>query len=121
MKYAAWCLSIFLTACLPKSPIQKVCTEEARAALTVFVKDGKSNLPLADSVVVKAVDGTYTETLQFFQGNPSSFSGAWERPGNYNVIVERRGYKPSTNNPVVCGKDECHVIPQTLTVSISTD
>jgi len=121
MKHAAWSLSIFLIACLPKSPIQKVCTEEARAALTVFVKDGKSNSLLSDSVVVKAVDGTYTETLQLFSGNPPNFSGAWERPGNYNVIVEKRGYKSSTNNPVVCEKDECHVIPQTLTVSISTD
>jgi hypothetical protein len=121
MKYAALSLSIFLIACLPKSPIQKVCTEEARAALTVFVKDGKSNSLLSDSVVVKAVDGTYTETLQLFSGNPPNFSGAWERLGNYNVIVEKRGYKSSTNNPVVCDKDECHVIPQTLTVSISTD
>ena len=121
MKYTVWTLLICLTACLPKAPIQKACTEEARAALNIFVRDGNSNLMLGDSVIVKAVDGSYTETLQFFQGNPSSFAGAWERPGNYNVIVDKPGYKSSSNNPVVCIKDECHVIPQTLTLSILPD
>jgi hypothetical protein len=56
--------TIILLAC--KVPKTKVCNEEARAGLTVFVKDEKTNLFISDTILLEAIDGSYSEQLQFF-------------------------------------------------------
>jgi len=111
--------SIFFAACLPKTPVKKICTEEARAGLTVFVKDGNNKNFLSDSVSVSIKDGTYNEALQLFSGNPPSFNGAWERAGTYVISVIKRGYKTATSSPITVSEDECHVISQTHTIEIT--
>ncbi len=111
-------IPLFFAACLPKAPVKKICTKEARAGLTVYVKDSGSGAFLSDSVNVLANDGNYSEVLQLFFGNPPSFSGAWERAGTYIVSVSKRGYKTATSLPITVGEDECHVISQTHTIEI---
>jgi flagellar hook assembly protein FlgD len=109
-------VALFIS-CKKKSTSSKACTQEAKAGLTVYVQEMKTNFFLSDSVIVKAVDGTYTETLISFFSNPPSFSGAFERTGNYQITVSKKNYKTVSLSTNVT-KDECHVIPQTLTVSL---
>lgn len=104
-----------------KVPSTKVCTEEARAGLTVFVKDEKTNLFISDTVQVQASDGSYSEQLQFISGNPISYAGAWERPGAYILKANKLGYKAYTSDIILVEKDECHVLPKTYTIALRSN
>ncbi len=111
--------SAFIFSCKPNrigpSP---VCTMEAKAGINLSIKDAKTNVFLGDSVVAILTDGTYTESLSYFAGNPPIFSGAWERTGSYVITISRNRYTTLTTSPIIVTKDECHVIPQTLTLSL---
>jgi hypothetical protein len=106
-----------MQSCDPNT--QVVCTEEARPGLTIYVIDGQSGFYLTDSVTVKIFDGSYSETLQlqyeYYSGAP--FSGAYERPGTYQIITSKSGYTSDTTT-VLVQKDECHVITEERTINL---
>lgn len=94
------------------------CTEEARAALNVTVTlNGNSNIN-TDGISVTARDGSYTEDLLPVIPETPTFSGAWERPGNYIITVTKPGYQQYVSNTIAVSRDECHVIPRQLTVDL---
>ena len=96
------------------------CTQEAKAGLSITVKDAVTNEILSTGVTVIAQHGEYTETLEAFTGNDEStvFIGAWERQGTYIVTVSKEGYLTFTSSPIQVTADECHVIPQLLNVAL---
>lgn len=94
------------------------CTAEARAGLNVDVLlNGDQNVS-AQGITVTAREGNYIEDLMPTIPDTPSFSGAYERPGTYVVTVAKEGYHTFVSNPVVVDHDDCHVIPQTLTVDL---
>lgn len=108
-----------VTSCIkPKPHNGVVCTEEARAGLNVLVIDGKTGQYLADSVTVIATTAASSQSLMPFGSNPSVFAGAYEQTGTFTLSASRPGYHPSTTAPVTVTKDECHVIAQSVTLTL---
>lgn len=97
------------------------CTEEARAGLNITVKNAVTNQILGTGITVKATDGNYIETLEFFDAINPVFSGAWEREGTYIVTVSGVGYITFVSGSVTVTADECHVIPQQLQVILQPE
>lgn len=104
-----FCGIMFFQRCDPNT--QLLCTEELRAGLSIQVQDGITGSYLADSVTIKIKDGNYEEELQspyyFYYDEP--FTGAYERPGNYQIVTSKAGYQNDTSYATVT-EDQCHVI-----------
>jgi hypothetical protein len=97
-----------------------VCTEIAIAAINVKVLDSVSGLGLSFSNLwARARDGTYMDsTLVPFTiaaNAPRTFGLAYEREGTYDVSVRAAGYREWTRSHVVVKRDQCHVIPVSMT------
>ncbi|KUO67574.1 MAG: hypothetical protein APF83_09385 [Lutibacter sp. BRH_c52] len=121
MKTLYLCSIFLFLSCTFNKTDEIQCTEEARAALNITVKNAVTNQPLGEGIIVKATDGNYTETLEFFDANNPVFSGAWEREGTYIVTVSGVGYITFISESITVTADECHVIPQQLQVSLQPE
>jgi hypothetical protein len=102
----------------PTEPV--VCTAIAVQAITLTVVDGASGQRICDATVT-AVEGSFSEVLPPFPGSATecTYSGPTERAGTYEVRVSRAGYLPATTSNVRVSRDECHVIPVRLTVTLN--
>ena len=97
---------------------QIVCTLEVVDGLRVTVLDNTNGQPLAEGVIVTAVEGNYQETLQLVPGLENLFVGAAERVGTYTITVTKDGFQTYTSSPIIVTRDVCHVITQPLTVNL---
>lgn len=98
-------LSCLAVSCADEHLI--ACTEEARPAITVEIRDSVSLAPAATGAVAIARDGPYADTLRAF--STLSASGAYERPGTYTVTVAKSGYQDWTATGVRAADLGCHV------------
>lgn len=121
MRTLLLCSLIIFLSCTSNKNNDIQCTEEARAGLNITVKDAVTNQILGEGITVKASEGNYTETLEFFNANNPIFSGAWEREGTYIVNVSGVGYVTYISEAILVTSDECHVIPQQLQVSLQPE
>ncbi len=127
---AAVCAGISLGGCAPEAV---ACAEYAALALQVDVTD-LDGVPLPGASVSFRVDGgEWQEATSCLDGSTdpedcTSFATAWEVPGTYEVLVE---YDAPTGDPccwhtgsatetVTVEADECHVIPEQVTVAVSS-
>lgn len=94
------------------------CTTEAVAALNVTVRLGESTTPTSEGITVVANDGDYSETLLVQDTTNPVFIGAFERQGNYIVTVSKEGYQTYTSEMTIITRDECHVIPELINVTL---
>ncbi len=94
------------------------CTEELAYGLSVRVKSEDTGAPLCGATVI-ATSGTYTETLQGIGGPDCIYFGAPERPGTYRIEVNLDGYLPAVVSDVTVKSDDCHVIPEVRTVTLT--
>jgi hypothetical protein len=102
-----------------ESPTGVVCTAIAVDAIVVTVVDGASNQRICDATVT-AAEGSFSEVLRPFPaGTECTYSGPTERAGLYEVRVSRAGYAPTTTSNVRVTRDECHVIPVRITVTLN--
>jgi len=93
-----------------------VCDDSARAALTVIVDVGGA--PICDATVT-AHDGAFSQVLMPLGSAPTcTYSGAYERAGNYTVDVVS-GTHRKTVGGIVVTPGECHV--NGIGVSVSLD
>ena len=106
------------TSCDNDNDNQIVCTNQFVYGLNVIILDATTGNPIFQDVEVKAVDGTYQETLELVPGLEYSFVGAGERAGIYTVTITKSGYQTYISSPIVVNRDICHVIPQSLTVNL---
>lgn len=97
------------------------CTLEVVDGLHVTVLDNANGQPLVEGVTVNAVDGTYQESLELIPGLENLFAGAGERTGTYTITVTKSGYQTYTSAPIVVTRNVCHVITQSLTVSLHSN
>jgi hypothetical protein len=93
------------------------CSQEAASAVVVTVLDGPSGTSLCGATVI-VHDGTFTEKLSQWPAYPGcSYSGPYERAGNYLVDVELGSRSASISN-VKVGHDSCHVVTQRVIVTL---
>lgn len=111
----------FLAICCCRENDDINCTQEARAGLNVNVRDALTNNYLGEGITVVAQDGNYTEILELINFNPPAFAGAWEREGDYIITVSGEGYVTYVSETITVTSDPCHVIPQTLDVSLQPE
>lgn len=94
------------------------CTTEVIDGLVVKVKDANTDAILSDGVLVTATDGSFTEDLDYLSGI-ESFSGVAENPGTYVITVSKTGYATYESEPITVAANQCHVIPENLTVVLT--
>lgn len=98
----------------------RLCTASIEPALVLRVVDAGTGQPIADGARGAVVEGEFTDTLRPYGSDGAgilvSLAAADERPGTYQVWVERQGYQPSSfvAPPVEAGS--CHV--ETLTLDV---
>ncbi len=108
-------LSLFLPvlfgACVFESAI--FCTDSIEPALVIQVRDASSKASIADGATGYVRDGEYVDTLQVYgfgsDGTLYSFRAADERPGIYEVVVQRSGFKAWHKTHVAVSTGRCHV------------
>lgn len=111
----------FTSSCDDNDDNQIFCTTQFVYGLNIIVLDATTGNPIFQDIEVKAVDGTYQEILELVLGLEYTFVGAGERDGTYVVTVTKAGYQTYTSAPIVLTRDECHVIPQSLTVNLQSN
>ena len=111
----------FTSSCDDNDDNQIYCTDQLVYGLIVIVLDAVTGNPIFQDIEVKAVDGPYQEILELVPGLEYAFVGAGERAGNYVVTITKAGYQTYTSEPIVLTRDECHVIPQSLTVNLQSN
>ena len=99
-----------------------LCPAIELRAIEVEVVDSITDQPVADSARGKAVDGTFQAVLgpvRYKEGRAVAIGGADERPGTYDITVERPGYLPWRVSHVVVRDGRCNVITVQLTARLS--
>ncbi|MGJ8665239.1 MAG: carboxypeptidase-like regulatory domain-containing protein [Patiriisocius sp.] len=91
------------------------CTEVFVYGLNITIKDAQTDAILTEGITVTATEGDYSETLT--QSN-NIFIGAGERAGTYAVTASGAGYVSQTMNNIVVAEDQCHVIPEEVTLAL---
>lgn len=112
---------LLVASCDNNAQNQTVCTDQYVYGLNIIVLDATTGNPIFQDIEVKAVDGTYQEILQLVLGLEYAFAGAGERIGTYTITVTKEGFQTYTSGPITVTRDDCHVIPQSLTVNLQSN
>ncbi|MES2177119.1 MAG: carboxypeptidase-like regulatory domain-containing protein [Gemmatimonadota bacterium] len=87
----------------------QVCTTEARAGITISVRDSVTDALAGRGSRIIATSGSYADTARFSGNQDGPFALVYERAGTYVVTVEQTGYKTWTKSGVEVTKAVCHV------------
>jgi len=98
-----------LTGCSPDGP----CTEEARSSVTVNLTDTAGD-PIEGAALEFLHDDVIETCIDLGQG---AYVCGWEQAGEITVFATADGYEPGEANALV-EKDECHVITETLDLTL---
>jgi hypothetical protein len=85
------------------------CTREARAGITVDVRDSATNALVGRGSRIIAREGAVADTSSDTAISDGPFSLAFERAGTYTVSVAQTGYQPWTKAGVQVTPGTCHV------------
>jgi len=92
------------------------CTAESVPGIEVKVLDAETGHPAACGAVAWLVSGSWSEEMDASWGctEPDTLQspwlrGAYERAGNYSVLVLKDGYIPWSRSGLRVFEDECHV------------
>lgn len=90
----------------------RACTADARPGIIVEVRDSTTGTPLSNATLRILSDGRIVDSARSPAPRPEvlPLAGVYERPGIYDVVVERRGYVPWQRDDIDVDHDECHVI-----------
>ena len=102
---------------VPTDPV--ACTAIAVSSLNVTVRDAATGARVCDATVT-AIQGAEQFELMRFPQPPDAcaYSGPWERPGVFELRVDRAGYESAAVSGIRVSADECHVIPVAVTVDL---
>jgi len=93
------------------------CTDQYVYGLTVNVVDDAGDALCGATVTL--TEGDYEEVLE--ESTDCAYIGAGERAGTYSLTVEKEGYTSAGVSEVVIGEDECHVLPETVDVTLTEE
>ena len=94
------------------------CTKEARAGITVDVRDSVSNALVGRNALIIAREGAVADTSTDTPISDGPFSLVFERAGTYTVSVTKTGYQPWTKAGVQVTNGTCHVNAVALTAKL---
>tara|TARA_Y100001936_G_scaffold219665_1_gene233196 strand:+ start:237 stop:638 length:402 start_codon:yes stop_codon:yes gene_type:complete len=99
-----------------------MCTKEMRPSIFITITDKDTGAKVTRSTITLQ-DGDYVETLTTTStgaGGPANqVSGAWERKGNYDIIVSNPNYLTWLRRNIPVTSDECHVHTVMVTANLS--
>jgi hypothetical protein len=84
------------------------CTLEVRQSVSVEVLDSLTGQGAAAGARGTLRDDAYSDTLNVVSATYMASAATWERPGSYEVTVEKAGYLRWTGR-VRATRGECHV------------
>ena len=102
---------VCLTACDLFGLDDRSCTDEYVYGIRIDVLDAVTSQPI-DSALVTVIDGSYRESVHtriLSTGEALGAGLAGERPGIYNVQVDKEGYTRWRQLGVVVPAGTCHV------------
>jgi hypothetical protein len=86
-----------------------VCTLEARAGITVDVRDSISNTLVGRGSRIIAREGAVADTSHETLFGDGPYGLVYERAGTYTLSVTQTGFQPWTMTGVQVTKGSCHV------------
>jgi hypothetical protein len=98
-----------------KNSDQYACTTSIEPGIIIEIRDAVTDEPLAENATAVITSTDYRETLivSHYEGSDSStayaMSGAYERPGIYDIEVSLTGYKSWFRYGVEVTDGICHV------------
>jgi len=100
-----------------------VCTTELRPGITLTVLEDATGAPASCGAQALITASGYSETVQHPSTMPGCadtvpLSGAYERPGVYNVTVSKPGFRDVTLGNLAVEAGVCHVNTVTATVRL---
>ena len=99
-----------------------MCTKEMRPSIFITITDKDTGAKVTRSTITLQ-DGDYVETLTTTStgagGSVNQVSGAWERKGNYDIIVSNPDYLTWLRRNIPITSDECHVQTAIVTAKLS--
>ena len=113
-------LSTTLASGACQLPGTVACTADARAAISVDVRDSVTNAAVGRGSSIIARDGPYADTVDITTLFDGPYGLAYERPGMYTVTVEQQGYRTWSRSGVRVTKDECHVRGVSITARLQS-
>jgi hypothetical protein len=94
------------------------CTEEALSSVGITVVDAQG-ARVHDAVVTFTVEGGPSRTAECWterdDGGCESYTAGLEEAGTFVITASVAG-GPSASKTVVVQEDECHVIPESITI-----
>jgi hypothetical protein len=93
-----------------------ICTMIAVSSLNVVVRDTATGQPVCDATVIALEPVGTSYVLR--QTGDCRYAGPEERAGDFDVVVTRPGYEAKRVAGIRVGRDECHVIPVSVTVDL---
>jgi hypothetical protein len=104
----------------------RVCPDWVRPAIEVNVWDGESGQPAAYGARGWAREGSYLDSLRissFMSPGDSataySMIAAMERPGTYEVVVQKEGYQDWVAMGIRVAENSCGVDPVVLQANLA--
>lgn len=106
-------IPVFLQAC-------GGCTDHTEPGVVVIPYTQRSGEPIC-GVEVMLIDGDYVESKTSDDDaacleHDAQLQMAFEREGNYQVVVSKDGYKTWTSDEIAVISDRCHVIRHDIEV-----
>jgi len=95
-----------------------MCTMQAIAALNVDAIDSATGTPATMGSSIVARSDTFADSTNGPAPANEPVGLAYEKAGTYTVTVTKPGYKPWSQQGIVVGRDQCHVIPQRVTAKL---
>lgn len=86
-----------------------VCTLEARAGLTVDVRDSVTNAPAGRGSIIVARSGSAADTSRDTGVFDGPYGLVYERAGTYSLTVLQKGYRLWSRSDILVTKGDCHV------------
>lgn len=117
MRALFFSIAVLLSAGTVACETGTACTEIYVYGLTVTVEE-EDGTPICDAEVT-ATDGSYRETLQATPG-VCGYAGAGERAGTYLIRAERAGFQSAEIPNIVVTRDECHVEPEAVALTLTS-
>ena len=102
------------------------CTSSLVAGIELEVRDSVTDMPIAENAIAVLKSGFYEEVMAITgweNSDPSSaflLSGAYERPGIYDINLIVMGYESWSRGDVEVEDIDCHVTTVRFTVRLNS-
>ncbi len=95
------------------------CLDFAAPAMSVTVVTSDTGVPVGGALAI-ARDGSFADSMRsrVVEGDPRPASLAFERPGTYEVTVEKEAFNTWSRSGVEVTEGECHVNTVELTARL---